>query len=42
MGYEVGAGEEEDTGDEAVRRQVLDDLAAGRITPQDAVRLLQG
>jgi len=43
MGYEVGAGEEEeDAGDEALRRQVLDDLAAGRITPQDAVRLLQG
>ncbi len=42
MGYEVGEEEDEDTGDEALRRQVLDDLAAGRITPQEAVRLLGG
>lgn len=41
MGYEVG-GEEDEIDDESLRRQVLDDLAAGRITPQEAVRLLQG
>lgn len=41
MGYEVG-GEEDEVDDESLRRQVLDDLAAGRITPQEAVRLLQG
>lgn len=41
MGYEPGEMAEEDEADEALRRQVLDDLAAGRITSEDAVRLLQ-
>jgi hypothetical protein len=42
MGYEVGADDDEIEVDEEVRKQVLDDLAAGRITSEDAVRLLQG
>lgn len=42
MGYEVGDSDEDDEIDEALRRQVLDDLAEGRISSQDAVRLLQG
>lgn len=43
MGYEVGGeDEEEPVIDEAVRKQVLDDLAAGRISSEDAVSLLQG
>jgi hypothetical protein len=41
MGYELGEEGEEEMDDE-VRRQILDDLAAGKITSQDAVRLLQG
>ncbi len=41
MGYEPGEMAEEDEADEELRRQVLDDLAAGRITSEDAVRLLQ-
>jgi hypothetical protein len=42
MGYEVGAEDEEPVVDDELRKQVLDDLAAGRITSQAAVRLLQG
>jgi hypothetical protein len=42
MGYEVGESEEDEGVDDEVRRQVLDDLAAGRISSEDAVRLLQG
>ena len=42
MGYEVGEAADEDEVDEELRRQVLDDLAAGRITSEDAIRLLQG
>ncbi len=43
MGYEVGQEDEEDdaAAREELRRQVLDDLSAGRITSQDAIRLLQ-
>lgn len=41
MGYEVGPVDEEEDDDE-LRKQVLDDLAAGRISSEDAVRLLQG
>lgn len=43
MGYEVGGeDEEEPVVDETLRKQVLDDLAAGRISSEDAVRVLQG
>lgn len=42
MGYEVGEEDEDDAVDDDVRKQVLDDLAAGRISSEDAVRLLQG
>lgn len=38
MGFEVG--QEEITDEE--RRRVLDDLAAGRISSQDAIKVLQG
>ena len=41
MGYELDEGEDEEA-EEELRRQVLDDLAAGKITSQDAIRLLQG
>ena len=42
MGYEVGEeDEEEPVVDDEVRKQVLDDLASGRISSADAVRLLQ-
>ena len=41
MGYELGEGEDEEI-DDGLRRQVLDDLAAGNITSEEAVRLLQG
>lgn len=43
MGYEVGQEDEDDdtAAREELRRQVLDDLSAGRITSQDAIRLLQ-
>ncbi len=40
MGYEVGEAEDDEVDDE-LRKQVLDDLAAGRISSDDAVRLLQ-
>lgn len=43
MGYELGeSDDDEDDADDEVRRQVLDDLAAGRITSADAIRILQG
>lgn len=43
MGYEVDQEPEDEDGNrEELRRQVLDDLSAGRITSQDAIRLLQG
>ncbi|GAB4572781.1 MAG: DUF2089 family protein [Anaerolineae bacterium] len=42
MGYEVGADDEGPEVDEELRRRVLDDLAAGRISSEEAVRLLQG
>jgi hypothetical protein len=44
MGYEVGQDESAPapgiTDEE--RRQILDDLAAGRVTSEEAVKLLQG
>jgi hypothetical protein len=43
MGYELDSGEdEEEEVDDGLRRQVLDDLAAGRISSTEAIRLLQG
>ncbi len=46
LGYEPEpdeeAGEEEAAPDEALRRKVLDDLEAGRITAAEALRLLEG
>lgn len=45
MGYELPNSERDDEDDPAqqseTRRQVLDDLAAGRITSEEAVKLLQ-
>lgn len=41
MGYEVGQEEAAGVSDEE-RRRILDDLAAGRISSQDAVKALQG
>ncbi|MDW8325043.1 MAG: DUF2089 domain-containing protein [Anaerolineales bacterium] len=41
MGYEVGQEEALGLSDEE-RRRILDDLAAGRISSQDAVKALQG
>lgn len=40
LGYEVG--EEEPGLDESKRRAVLEDLAQGRVSPQEAIKLLQG
>lgn len=43
MGFEVGQEESPAPGiSDEERRQILDDLAAGRIKSEDAVRLLQG
>ncbi len=45
MGYEPGAEPKEEPGTKVtpeVRKSVLDDLAKGKITADDAVRLLQG
>lgn len=42
MGYEVSGGPDVDDLSAEERRQVLDDLAAGRITPEDAVEMLRG
>jgi hypothetical protein len=42
MGYELDTDEvEEEEVDDELRRQVLDDLASGRISSQEAIRLLQ-
>ncbi len=41
MGYEIGQEEAAGVSDEE-RRRILDDLAAGRISSQDAVKALQG
>lgn len=41
MGYEAPGTEDDDMTPEE-RRQVLDDLAAGRISTKEAVKLLQG
>ncbi len=43
MGYEVGQEEAAAAGiSDEERRQILDDLAAGRVTSEEAVKLLQG
>jgi hypothetical protein len=43
MGYEVsGSAEHNDEPTPEERRQVLDDLAAGRITSEEAIELLRG
>ncbi len=42
MGYEAPGAEEDDDLTPEQRRQVLDDLAAGRISSKEAVKLLQG
>ena len=42
MGYELPGSEPQEGLSPGKRRQVLDDLAAGRISPEDAVDLLQG
>ncbi|MBI2976205.1 MAG: DUF2089 domain-containing protein [Chloroflexi bacterium] len=43
MGYEVGQDEPAPTGmTEEERSKVLDDLAAGRVTSEEAMKLLQG
>ncbi len=42
MGYELPGSESQERLSPEKRREVLDDLAAGRITPEDAVDLLQG
>jgi hypothetical protein len=39
LGYEVG--EEEPTLDDAKRRAILEDLAQGRVSPQEAIKLLR-
>lgn len=41
MGYEIGQEEAPGISDEE-RRQILDDLANGRISSEEAVKLLQG
>jgi hypothetical protein len=41
MGYEPGKDDTPDVSDE-VRRSVLEDLDAGKISAEDAMRLLQG
>jgi hypothetical protein len=42
MGYEVGQDEIVPGVSDEERRQILDDLAAGRVSSEDAVKLLQG
>ncbi len=42
MGYEVGQEEPAPTISEEERRKILDDLAAGRLSSEAAVSLLQG
>lgn len=42
MGYEVGQDEAAPGVSDEERRQILDDLAAGRVSSEDAVKLLQG
>lgn len=42
MGYEVGGEEAASGPSEEERRQILEDLAAGRITSKEAVKALQG
>ncbi len=42
MGYEVGQEEAPAGISDEERRQILDDLAAGRLSSQDAVKMLQG
>lgn len=43
MGFEVGQEEAAPTGiSDEERRQILDDLSAGRVTSDEAVKLLQG
>jgi hypothetical protein len=42
MGYDLPGSETPDDLSPDARRQVLDDLAAGRISPEQAVDLLQG
>lgn len=42
MGYELDEEDEEEEVDDELRRRVLDDLASGRISSQEAIRLLQG
>ena len=42
MGYEVPRAESSDDLSPDQRREVLDDLAAGRISPEQAVELLRG
>ena len=42
MGYEVPHAEGNDDLNSEQRRQVLDDLAVGRISPEQAVELLRG
>jgi hypothetical protein len=43
MGYEVGQEESAPAGiGDEERRQILDDLAAGRVTSEEAVKFLQG
>ena len=43
MGYEVGQDEPAPAGiSDEERRQILDDLAAGRVSSEEAVKLLQG
>jgi hypothetical protein len=42
MGYEVGQDEAASSVSDDERRQILDDLAAGRVSSEEAVKLLQG
>jgi hypothetical protein len=43
LGYEVGQEEAAPSGvSDEERRQILDDLAAGRLTSEEAVKMLQG
>ncbi|MBN1963304.1 MAG: DUF2089 domain-containing protein [Anaerolineae bacterium] len=41
MGYEVGDEDDEVGDDDGLRRQVLDDLEAGRISSEDALDMLR-
>ena len=42
MGYEVGQEEPSTTISDEERRQILDDLATGKVTSEEAVQRLQG